>query len=265
MSFFTILFFLLCLRFTTYVHIQTWTRSQITAFSTKSMQSFLWYQSFRIIPSFSKFNTLCLATSLAFHELVFQTSSAIILSSFAFSFRQSWNSHPPPPGLVMLSWILAHLLWTLLTWILDQSGASRNLLHSITILLITPRKFSRSMKHGSNQLTLTILFHLWHLLVIQSCTLLVSLVKVVVLLSFFDHTWNSNFSALATYLHLNLSNSWLLNFQLATRKLSFLTSIVLHLPKYLFFRNSRTYSKFLFHHHLSSSSVVTSIFTLILI
>ena len=123
-----------------------------------------------------------------------------------------------------------------------------------------------SMKHGSNQLTLTILFHLWHLLVIQSCTLLVSLVKVVVLLSFFDHTWNSNFSALATYLHLNLSNSWLLNFQLATRKLSFLTSIVLHLPKYLlFFRNSRTYSKFLFHHHLSSSSVVTSIFMLTLI
>ena len=40
------------------------------------------------------------------------------------------------------------------------------------------------MEHGSNQLTLTILFHLWHLLVIQSCTLLVSLVKVVVLLSF---------------------------------------------------------------------------------
>ena len=108
--------------------------------------------------------------------------------------------------LVMLSWILAHLLWTLLTWIFDQSGASRNLLHSTTILLIIPRKFSLSMKHGSNQLTLTILFHLWHLLVIQSCTLLVSLVTVVVLLSFFDQTWNSNFSALATYLHLNLSN-----------------------------------------------------------
>ena len=70
----------------------------------------------------------------------------------------------------------------------------------------------------------------------------------------------------ATYFHLNLSNLWLLNFQLATRKPSFLTSIVLHLPKYLlFFRNSRTYLKFLFHHHLSSSSVVTSIFMLILI
>ena len=143
--------------------------------------------------------------------------------------------------LVMLSWILAHLLWTLLTWIFDQSGASRNLLHSTTILLITPRKFSRSMKHGSNQLTLTILFHLWHLLVIQSCTLLVSLVKVVVLLSFFDHSWNSNFSALATYLHLNLSNLWLLNFQLAIRKPSFLTSIALHLPKfYLFWRISKS-------------------------
>ena len=76
----------------------------------------------------------------------------------------------------------------------------------------------------------------------------------------FVHSWNSNFSALATYLHMNLSNLWLLNFQLATWKPSFLTSIVLHLPKYLlFFRNSRTYSKFLFHHHLSSSSVVTSI------
>ena len=135
------------------------------------------------------------------------------------------------------------------TWILDQSGASRNLLHSTTILLIISRKFSLSMKHGSNQLTLTILLHLWHLLVIQSCSLLVSLVKVVVLLSFFDHSWNSNFSALATYLHLNLSNLWLLNFQLATRKPSFLTSIALHLPKSLsFLTNSRIYSKFLFHH-----------------
>ena len=62
------------------------------------MQSFLWYLSFRIIPSFSQFNTLCLATSLALHKLVYQTSSAIILSSFAFSFSQSWNSHLPPPG-----------------------------------------------------------------------------------------------------------------------------------------------------------------------
>ena len=70
--------------------------------------------------------------------------------------------------LVMLNWTLALLLWTLLTWILDQSGASRNLLHSTTILLIIPQKFSHSMKHGSNQLILTILFHLWHLLVIQS-------------------------------------------------------------------------------------------------
>ena len=118
--------------------------------------------------------------------------------------------------------------------------------------------YSHSTKHGSNQLTLTILFHLWHLLVIQSCTLLVSLVKMVVLLSFFDHSWNSNFSALATYLHLNLSNLWLLNFQLAIRKPSFLTSIALHLSKCLpFLMNSRIYSKFLFHHHLSSSSVVT--------
>ena len=58
--------------------------------------------------------------------------------------------------LVMLSWILAHLLWTLLTWIFDQSGASRKRLHSTlstTILLIIPRKFSHSMKLGSNQLT----------------------------------------------------------------------------------------------------------------
>ena len=44
-----------------------------------------------------------------------------------------------------------------------------------------------------NLLTLTILSHFWHLLVIQSCTLLVSLVKVAVLVSFFDHSWNSNF------------------------------------------------------------------------
>ena len=167
--------------------------------------------------------------------------------------------------LVMLSWILALLLWTLLTWILDQSGASRNLLHSTTILLTIPQTFFHSTKHGSNLLTLTILSHLWHLLVIQSCTLLVSLVKVAVLVSFFDHSWNSNFSALATYLHLNLSNLWLLNFQLAIRKPSSLTSIALHLLKCPpFLMNSRIFSKFLFHHHLSSLSVVTSISMLIL-
>ena len=160
----------------------------------------------------------------------------------------------------MLSWILARLLWTLLTSIYDQSGAFRNHLHSTTILLITPRKFSHSMKHGSNLPIRTISFHLWHLLVIQSYTLLVSLVKVVVLLSFFDHSWNSNSSALAIFLHLNLLNSWLLNFQLATRKPSFLTSIDLHLPKcLLFLMNSKIYLKFLFLHHLNSSSVVTSI------
>ena len=67
------------------------------------------------------------------------------------------------------------------------------------------------------------------------------------------------FKLFCTRNDLNLSNLWLLNFQLAT-------SIVLHLPKYLlFFRNSRTYSKFLFHHRLSSSSVVTSISMLTLI
>ena len=81
------------------------------------------------------------------------------------------------------------------------------------------------------------------------------------------HSIQSSFSffyALATYLHLNLSNLWLLNFQLVIRKPSFLTSIALHLPKCLpFSMNSRIYSKFLFHHHLSSSSVVTSISMLI--
>ena len=80
------------------------------------------------------------------------------------------------------------------------------LLHSTTILLTIPQIFSHLTKHGSNLLTLTILFHLWHLLVIQFYILLVSLVKVVVLLSFSDHSWNSNFSALAAYLHLNLLN-----------------------------------------------------------
>ena len=56
----------------------------------------------------------------------------------------------------------------------------------------------------------------------------------------------------ATYLHLNLSNLWLLNFQLAIMKPSFLTSIALHLLKCPpFLMNSRIFSKFLFHHHLS--------------
>ena len=130
--------------------------------------------------------------------------------------------------LVMLSWILALLLWTLLLWTFDQSGAYRNLLHSTTIITIIigswcraimstvisnyilPTKeesharatillFSHSTKHGSNLPTLSILFHLWHLMVIQSHILLVSLVKLVVLLSFFDHSWNSNFSALEIF------------------------------------------------------------------
>ena len=39
-----------------------------------------------------------------------------------------------------------------------------------------------------------ILFHLLHLLVVRSYTLLVSLVKGMVLLSFFVHSSNSNFS-----------------------------------------------------------------------
>ena len=229
------------------------------------MQSFLWYLSFRIIPSFSQFNTLCLATSLALHKLVYQTSFAIILSSFAFSFSQSWNSHPPPPG------------W----WCWAESWPFSSELYSLEYSINpelpeifftpqlscwpSPQTFFHSTKHGSNLLTLTILSHLWHLLVIQSCTLLVSLVKVAVLVSFFDRSWNSNFSALATYLHLNLSNLWLLNFPLAIRKPSFLTSIALHLLKCPpFLMNSRIFSKFLFHHHLSSLSVVTSISMLIL-
>ena len=255
----TILFFLLCLRFTTYTykHEHAHKSPHFPPNPCNLFSDISHFESFHLFPS----STL----SVSPHLLLFMNSSIRLRprSSYPPSLFPSVNHGT----LILLllagdvaSWILAHLLWTLLTWILDQSGASRNLLYSTTILLIIPRKFYLSMKHGSNQLTLT-MFHLWHLLVIQSCTLLVSLVKVVVLLLFFDHTWNSNFSALATYLHLNLSN-----FQLATRKPSFLTSIVLHLPKYLlFFRNSRIYLKFLFHHHLSSSShssVVTSIFML---
>ena len=60
--------------------------------STKSIQSFLCY-----FESFHLFH-LSLATSLALHNFVYQTLSAIILSSFAVSFPQSWNSHPPPSG-----------------------------------------------------------------------------------------------------------------------------------------------------------------------
>ena len=248
------------------IHIQTWTRSQIAAFFTKPIQSFHWYKSFWIVSSFSKFMPVSLATSATLHKTR-QSDSVLDHPILLHCFLPSVMAHSSSfSWLVMLSWILALLLWTLLTWTFDQSGASRNLLHSTTILLTIPQIFCHLTKHGSNLPTLTILFHLWHLLVIQSYILLVSLVKVVVLLSFFDHFWNSNFSALATHLHLNLSNWWLLNFQLATRKPSFLTSTVLHLPKYLLFlTNSRTYSKFLFHHHLSSSSVVTSISTLTLI
>ena len=186
MSFFTILFFLLCLRFTTYTykHEHAHKSPHFPPNPCNLFSDISHFESFHLFPS----STL----SVSPHLLLFMNSSIrlrrdhpILLRFFLPSIMELSSSSS---WLVMLSWILAHLLWTLLTWILDQSGASRNLLHSITILLITPRKFSRSMKHGSNQLTLTILFHLWHLLVIQSCTLLVSLVKVVVLLSFFDHT-----------------------------------------------------------------------------
>ena len=92
MSFFTILFFLLCLRFTTYTYKHEHAHKS-PHFPPNTCNLFFdisHFESFHLFPS----STLCLATSLALHKLVYQTSSAIILSSFAFSFRQSWNSHP---------------------------------------------------------------------------------------------------------------------------------------------------------------------------
>ena len=42
------------------------------------------------------------------------------------------------------------------------------------------------MKHGSNLLTLTILFHLWHLMVIQYYILLISLCSGSVVVTAYD-------------------------------------------------------------------------------
>ena len=156
-SFFTILFFP-SLSSIHNIHIQTRALSQIIAFSTESIQSFHWYQSFWIFSSFSKFKPVSLATSATLHKLVNQIPSSIILSSFTVSFPQSWNNYPLShvelnPGPLLR-------LWTLFTWSFDQSGAFRNHFHSTAILLITPWKFSHSMKHGSNLPILTILFHL---------------------------------------------------------------------------------------------------------
>ena len=68
-----------------------------------------------------------------------------------------------------------------------------------------------------------------------------------------------------TFLLLSLLNSWQLNLLLATKKLSFLISIVLHLLKFLpFLTNSKTFLNFLFLYLLNLSSLATSTFTLIL-
>ena len=186
MNFFTILFFLLCLRFTTYTykHEHSHKSPHFPPNPFNLFTDISHFESFHLFPSSS--------LSVSPHLLLF------INSSIRFRPRSSYPSSLFPSlnhgtlillllaGDVELNPGPSPLNFTHLN--LDQSGASRNLLHSTTILLIIPRIFCHSTKHGSNLLTLTILFHLWHLLVFQSYTLLVSLVKVVVLLSFFVHS-----------------------------------------------------------------------------
>ena len=264
MRYFTILFFLLCLRFTTHTYKQEHIHKS-PHFPPNPFNLFTdisHFESFHLFPS----STLSVSPHLLlFINSSIQIPSSIILSSFTVSFPQSWNTHSPSSG------------W----WCWAESWPVSSELYSpqctinpeLSEIIFTPQ-LSCWSPHGypltqwnmaPTYRFLTISFHLWHLLVIQSYTLLVSLVKVVVLLSFFDHSWNSKSSALEIFLHLNLLNSWLLNFQLATRKPSFSTSIDLHLPKcLLFLTNSKIYLKSLFLRHLSSSSVVTSISMLIL-
>ena len=97
-----------------------------------------------------------------------------------------WDSRvrESPPGdswnKPWLSWILALLICSLLNTHLSirsirsfqESSSLHIYLYSTTILLTIPQTFSHSTKHDSNLLTLAILFHLWHLLVFQSYTLL---------------------------------------------------------------------------------------------
>ena len=242
-EFFTILFFLLCLRFTTctYKHEHAHKSPHFPPNPCNLFSDTSHFESFHLFPS----STL----SVSPHLLLFINSSIRLCprSSYPPSLFPSVNHGTLVllllAGDVELNPSPSPLNFTHLNIRSIRSFQKSSSLHNY--LADHPRKFSRSMKHGSNQLTLTILFHLWYLLVIQSCTLLVSLVKVVVLLSYFDHTWIQTFPHSQLTSTWIFQNSWLLNFQLATRKLSFLTSIVLHLPKYLlFFRNSRTTRNF---------------------
>ena len=82
------------------------------SFSTESIQSFHWYESFWIGFKMKRFNesfhlfpsswlqvmtsSSSLATSATLHKIVNQILSSVILSSFMVSFPQSWHTHPPP-------------------------------------------------------------------------------------------------------------------------------------------------------------------------
>ena len=102
--------------------------------------------------------------------------------------------------------------------------------------------FFHSTKPGCSPPILTISFPHWHPLAFPFWTLPVLLVMVVVLLSFINHSSKSNHSVLEIFLLLSLLNLWQLHLLLATMKLSFLISIVLHLLKYIpFLTNSKTF------------------------
>ena len=166
--FFTILFFLLCLWFTTYTYK---------------------------------------------HEHVYK-------SSFAFSFHQSWNSHPPPD-------------W----WCWAESWPFSSELHSLEYsinpelpeIFFTPQ-LSCWSSHGNylTQWNMAPTNWLWQFCFISGTSWLFNLALssshwsrwclALIFRSFLK------FKLFCTRNDLNLSNLWLLNFQLAT-------SIVLHLPK----------------------------------
>ena len=187
MSFFTILFFLLCLRFTTYTykHEHAHKSPHFPPNPCNIFSDISHFESFHYFPS----STL----SVSPHLLLFMNSSIRL---------RPRSSYPPSlfPSVNHGTLILLLLAGDVE---LNPGPSPLNFTH---LIIRSIRRFQKSSSlhsyladhpteilslnetYGSNQLTLTILFHLWHLLAIQSCTLLVSLVKVVVLLSFFDHT-----------------------------------------------------------------------------
>ena len=247
-SFFTFVIFVAFIRF--HMHTFTQQRHEPPHYNTTNRYNLFTdihhYNSFHIVPN-STITFWSFWTHPSVFDLVHLYFIRAILALWSYFF---W--------LVRLSLTPAHLLWLSLIWTSDPSAALKNL---------PPFTgwSSHSTKPGCNSPILTISFPHWHLLAFPFWTLLVLLVMVVVLLSFINHSSKSNHSVLETFLLLSLLNSWQLNLLLATKKLSFLISIVLHLLESLpFLTNSKTFLNFLFLYLLKISSLATSTFILTL-